>query len=174
MIPKVNNPERVSDFRPISLYNVIYKIISKVITNFLKPLLDSIISKTQSAFIADRLITDNILIAFESLHNMKTNCTAKKGFMAIKLDMSKAYNRVEWVFLERILLKLGFQESWVALIMECITMMSYSILVNGELKGMINPSRGLRQGDPLSPYLFLFCAEVLNALLCNAATRGDI
>lgn len=88
--------------------------------------------------------------------------------------MSKAYNRIKWCFLEQILLKLGFQESWVALIMECITTVTYSILVNGEPKGMIKPSRGLRQQDPLSPYLFLFCAEGLNALLRNAATGGDI
>ena len=111
LIPKVNNLERVSNCRPISLCNVIYKIISKVIANRLKPLLDSIISETRSAFIVDRLITNNILIAFEFFHHMKTNCTGKKGFMAMKLDMSKAYDRVEWVFLERILLKLGFQES---------------------------------------------------------------
>ena len=96
---------------------------------------------------------------------MKTNCTGKKDFMAMKLDMSKAYNKMEWCFLEQILLKLGFQESWVALIMKCITTVSYSILVNGEPKGMIKPSRGLRQRDPLSPYLFLFCAKGLNALL---------
>ena len=96
---------------------------------------------------------------------MKTNCTGKKDFMAMKLDMSKAYDKMEWCFLEQILLKLGFQESWVALIMKCITTVSYSILVNGEPKGMIKPSRGLRQRDPLSPYLFLFCAKGLNALL---------
>ena len=96
---------------------------------------------------------------------MKTNCTGKKDFMAMKLDMSKAYDKMEWCFLEQILLKLGFQESWVALIMKCITTGSYSILVNGEPKGMIKPSRGLRQRDPLSPYLFLFCAKGLNALL---------
>ena len=96
---------------------------------------------------------------------MKTSCTRKKGFMAINLDMSKCYNRVEWSFLERIFLKLGFQESLVALIMKCITTISYSILVNGKPKGMITPLRGLRQGDPLSPYLFLFYIEGLNSLL---------
>ena len=174
LIPKVNNPERVSNFRPISLCNVIYKIISKVIANHLKPMLNSIISETQSPFIADRLIFDNILIAFESLHHMKTNCTGKKVFMAMKLDISKAYDTVDWCCLEQILLKLGLQESWVALIMECITTMTHSILVNGEPKGMIKPSRGLRQGDPVSPYLFLFCAKGLNTLLRNAAVGGDI
>ena len=174
LVPKVQSPERVTDFRPISLCNVIYKIVSKVIANRLKPLLNSIISEAKSAFIADRLITDNILIAFESLHHMKTTCTRKTSFMALKLDISKAYDRVEWLFLEKILLRMGFREDWVALIMECITTVSYSILVNGEPNGLIKPSRGLRQGDPISPYLFLFCAEGLNAILRKAALNGEI
>ena len=89
LIPKVNNLEKVSNFRPISFCNVIYKIISKLIANRLKPVLNSIISETQSAFIADRLITNNILITFESLHHIKNNCTRKKGFMAIKVEFRK-------------------------------------------------------------------------------------
>ena len=105
---------------------------------------------------------------------MKNSFLGKKDFMAMKLDMSKAYDRVEWVFLEKILLKMGFSDTWVALIMECITTMSFSILVNGEPKGVIVPSHGFRQRDPLSPHLFLFCAEGLNALLRNAADEGVI
>ena len=96
---------------------------------------------------------------------MKTSCTGKSGYMALKLDMSKAYDRVEWIFLDKILLKLGFQNSWVSLIMECISTVTYSILVNGEPQGMITSTRGLRQGDPQSPYLFLLCAEGLHAIL---------
>ena len=134
LIPKVKNPETIAQFRSISLSNVIYKILSKVIVNRLKPFLNSIISEAQSAFVANRVITDNILIAFESLHHMKTQCSGKTGFMALKLDMSKAYDRVEWVFLEKILLKMGFQDTWVAMIMQCITTVSYTIMVNGESK----------------------------------------
>ena len=144
LIPKVTNPKTVAQFKPISLCNVIYKILSKVLVNRLKPILNSIISEAQSASIADRIITDNILIAFETLHHMKTQCSSKTSFMALKLDMSKAYDRVKWIFLEKIVSKMGFKESWVALIMQCMTIVSYSILVNGEPQGLIYPSRGLR------------------------------
>ena len=144
LIPKVKNLEKVSELRLISLCNVIYKIVSKVIANRLKPFLNNIISKTQSAFTAGRLITNNILIAFESLHHMKTSCTGKSRYMALKLDISKAYDRVEWIFLEKIFLKMGFQNSWVSLIMECITSVTYSIMVNEEPQGLITPTRGLR------------------------------
>ena len=174
LIPKVQNLEEVMEFRPISLCNVIYKLISKVLENRLKTLLPTIISKSQSAFIPGRLITDNILVAFETLHHMQHQRTGRMGSMAMKLDMSKAYDRVEWKYLKGVMQKMGFHDKWITIMLECISTVSYSILVNGEPHGYIKPSRGLRQGDPLSLYLFLLCAKGFHSLIQKEKIAGTL
>ena len=105
---------------------------------------------------------------------MKNQVVGDTGYMAIKLDMSKAYDWIEWVYLENIMRKMGFYEQWIRLIMACVQSMTYSILVNGEPHGLIHPTRGIRQGDPLSSFLLLLCTEGLNGLIQQAAIRGYI
>jgi hypothetical protein len=108
LIPKKKNPEHISEFRPISLCHVVYKVISKVLANRLKLILPDLISPLQSAFIPGRLITDNILATYETLHSMQTRMWGKIDFMGVKLNISKAYDRVKWTFLEAIMVRMGF------------------------------------------------------------------
>ena len=100
LIPKIKNPQTIKDFRPISLCNVIYKIISKCLVNRLRPLLDGMISPTESAFIPGRLISDNALIAFECMHSLSTLKDLRGEYCAYKLDLAKAYDHVDWQFLQ--------------------------------------------------------------------------
>ena len=174
MIPKTDRPKEMTEFRPISLCNVSYKIISKILCRRLKKFLPKLISETQSAFVARRLISDNILVAQEIFHAMRTNQICKSKFVAIKTDMSKAYDRVEWNFLEALMLKMGFAEKWVAWIKWCISSVSYQVLLNGEAKGNIIPSRGLRQGDPLSPFLFIILTGALISQIKGAEAEGRL
>ncbi|KAL5557228.1 hypothetical protein UlMin_039464 [Ulmus minor] len=125
------------------------------------------------AFIPGRLISDNAIIGFECLHAIKRRKT-KKNYMALKLDMEKAYDRVEWDFIQRVMVKLGFSTGWTKKIMACISSVSYSFQFNGQRFGHLNPSRGLRQGDPLSPYLFLLCGEGLSFILHQYEQSGKL
>jgi hypothetical protein len=164
LIPKVKNPQEMKQFRPISLCNVIYKICSKVLANRLRLVLDDVVAEEQSAFVPGRLITDNVLVAYECTHYLQRK-KGKSGACAVKLDMAKAYDRVEWEYLHQIMLKLGFNETFVSLVMRCVTSVSFAIKVNGVLSSTFRPTRGIRQGDPISPYLFLLCVEGLSSLL---------
>jgi hypothetical protein len=112
-----------------------YKLVSKVLANRLKQILQEIISPNQSAFVPGRLISDNIMLAYEVTHFMQNKRAGAVGYAALKLDMIKAYDRVEWSFLEKMMRKMGFTEDWIKLIMKCVSTVKYRFKLNGNLEG---------------------------------------
>jgi len=164
----------MKDWRPIALCNVLYKLVSKILASRLKLVLHKCISANQSAFVYERSILDNAMIAIEVVHHMKISMRRRDKNVALKLDISKAYDQIDWTYLKEVMIKMGFDRRWVRWIMMCVETVDYSVIVNNESVGPIFPGRGLRQGDPLSPYLFILCAEGLSALIRKAEKRGDL
>ncbi|GLT36867.1 hypothetical protein SLA2020_112150 [Shorea laevis] len=171
LIPKVKAPDSIHQFRPIGLCNTVLKIISKILVNRIKPWMDKIISPCQASFISGRQGTDNVLILQEFVYFFRKK-TGTSGDMICKLDLEKAYDRLEWSFIHETLVFFKFPSDIIRLIMSSITSSSLSILVNGERTDSFFPSRGIRQGDPLSPYIFIMCMEHLSIKLTSDMDNG--
>lgn len=165
LIPKVEKPCKPDKFRTIALCNIIYKIVSKIIATRLKLLLPLIISPEQSGYVEGRQITDGIILTHEIIHSLKIS---KKPGMLLKLDLSKAFDSLSWKYIEKILLAFGFDASWVRWIMSLVTSSFFFVLINGIPSETFHPTRGIRQGDPLSPFLFIIMAEGLGHSIKHA------
>ena len=171
LIPKKHGADEIKDFRPISLVGGMYKIIAKLLANRLSVVLGNIVSPSQNAFVKGRQILDSVLIANECIDSrLKANIPG----VLCKLDLEKAYDHVNWEFLLYLLRRCGFSEKWRRWIYFCISSVRFSILVNGSPCGFFPSTRGLRQGDPLSPMLFVIVMEALSRLIDKAIGAGMI
>ncbi|KAL9666748.1 hypothetical protein QQ045_001086 [Rhodiola kirilowii] len=172
LIPKVETATSIAHLRLISLCNFCHKIISRIITSRLVPILPKLISEEQVGFVQGRCIHDNICLAHDLTHDLHNKHFG--GNVIIKLDMAKAYDRVSWRFILAALRAFGFQERFCDLIYRCISNCHYSIKWDGKLYGYFKSFRGVRQGDPLSPSLFVIAMEWLSKSINDAVSRGKI
>jgi hypothetical protein len=172
LIPKVDNPKIFDQFRPISLCNSVYKIISKIISHRIKDILSENISEEKFRFLQGRQIHQEIDIAQEGLHSIHTQ---KKRAITYKVDLSKAFDRVNWLYIRLLLIHLGFEHSFVTWVMNCISSTSFSLLINGSTTSFFRVECGLFDRDALYPhYLFLLVVESLSRLIHNEVNSTNL
>eukprot|EP00253_Pinus_taeda_P025653 PITA_25653 len=171
LIPKTADANKPKKYRPIALCNITYKIVSKVIANRLKPLLPLLISPEQSGYVEGCQITDGIILTHEILHSLKQS---KKPGMLLKIDLSKAFDSISWLYIQKNLNAFGFDHSWTRWIISLLSSSFFSILINGIPYATFRPSRGIRQGEPLSPFLFVIVAEGLGRILKSTALSHNL
>ncbi|GJZ41466.1 RNA-directed DNA polymerase, eukaryota [Tanacetum coccineum] len=169
LIPKTPEAKMVKDFRPISLIGSLYKIIAKILANRLVVVLGDIVNEVQSAFVADRQILDGPFILNEVLQWCKLK---KKHSFILKIDFEKAYDSVRWDYLDDVLRKFGFGEKWCGWIQECLRSSWGSVLVNGSPTEEFQFFKGLKQGDPLSPFIFILVMESLHISFKRVVDAG--
>ena len=171
LIPKKPEACSLSDFRPISCCNIVYKLISKIIANRLKPILSECVSPNQAAFLKGRSLGENVLLATELIKDYNKSSCHQSAML--KIDIRKAFDTVCWEFVTKVLAAQEFPPMFIAWIQECISSPRFSIAINGELAGFFEGKEGLRQGDSISPYLFIMLMEVLSRLLDRAQAEGS-
>lgn len=165
LVPKVQNPVGLGEFRPISLIGSYYKVVAKVLARRLKRVVGKLVDDVQSAFIEGRYILDGILIANETVDYMRKK---KEKFLIFKIYFEKAYDSLNWVYLDEVLGKMGFGVKWRKWMRACLQSASISLLANGSPTEEFRMERGVRQSDPLSSFLFILAAEGLNAIMKEA------